>query len=392
MLSPITRARNSIGKKHMNSNDKHVMRQLQELTERNQVLEKQISEQTRQLSLVKEQLQKNHAKLIQANIEHQESQEALRKSEAHFRMLAENAVDVVWKLDNEYRFTYISPSDEKQRGYHADEVIGQHVFEMFDEDGITAIKKAAQQRHEHERKGVPLTDVTFEARHRCKDGSWIWGEICYNPEFDANGNVIGFYGISREITERKQIQEQVHQLAFYDQLTKLPNRHLLSDRLSQTMATSKRTGSYAALMFLDLDNFKPINDTHGHIAGDLLLIEVAQRLKKCVRETDTVARFGGDEFIVVLSELHTDETQTHKEAQAIAEKILNSLSASYQLTLQHESKPATYIEHACTASIGAVVFQGQQASTNDLLKWADQSMYAAKEAGRNLIKFYNPAK
>lgn len=374
----------------MNSNNKHLMRQLQELSERNQLLEKKIAEQAYQLSQVNNQLQQTHTTLTQTTREHQASEYALRKSEAHFRMMAENAVDVVWKLDSAYRFTYISPSDEKQRGYRPEEVLGHYVFEMFDEDGIAAIKQAAQQRHIAEQKGEPLTDVTFEARHRCKDGSWIWGEISYNPEFNAEGKVTGFYGISREITERKQIQEQVRQLAFYDPLTQLPNRHLLTDRLSQAMTSSESTGCYAALMFLDLDNFKPINDTHGHIAGDLLLIEVAQRLKKCVRETDTIARFGGDEFIAVISGLSTDKAQAHADALQIAEKIRISLAATYQLTIKHNSKPNTDIEHLCTASIGVVLFQGRAEDVNDLLKWADQSMYKAKEAGRNLIKFYNP--
>lgn len=364
---------------------------LQALTQRNTLLEKQLAEQASQLSKANDKLQITHKQLTQTIAEHRQTEAALRKSESHFRMMTENVVDVVWKLDNDYRFTYISPADEKQRGYPADEVIGHHVFEMFDEEGIESIKKAARQRHESEQKGMPLTDVTFEARHRCKDGSWIWGEISYNPEFDSQGKVIGFYGISREITERKQMQDQVRQLAFHDPLTALPNRHLLNDRLNQAMAASKRKGCYGALMFLDLDNFKPINDTHGHTAGDLLLIEAAQRLKKCVREMDTVARFGGDEFIVVLSELKTDKAESYKQAQVIAEKIRINLSKIYQLTVNHDEKASTYIEHACTASIGVTLFQGQKASIDDLLKQADASMYAAKESGRNAIRFYNAA-
>lgn len=329
--------------------------------------------------------------LQQQTLEQQQAAEALRKSEAHFRMMTENAVDVVWKLDEHYFFTYISPADEKRRGYHANEVIGHHVFEMFDEDGITSIKRAAEQRHESERRGMPLTEVTFEAKHRCKDGSWIWGEICYNTELDANGKVIGFYGMSREITERKQIQDQVRELAFYDPLTRLPNRHLLNDRLGQAMVASKRNGHYGALMFLDLDNFKPINDSHGHSAGDLLLIEVAQRLKKCVREMDTIARFGGDEFIVVLSELELDPTQSYVQAQRVAENIRTTLADSYQLSLNYEDKANTHIEHFCTASIGVVLFLGQAVSIDELFKRADFSMYKAKESGRNSIRFYNPA-
>lgn len=364
---------------------------LQALREHNRILQKQIAEQANQLSEASDKLQVTHEQLAQTILEHQQTEDELRKSESHFRMMTENVVDVVWKLDSEYRFTYISPADEKRRGYRADEVIGRHVFEMFDEEGIESIKSAAQQRHESERNGIALTDVTLEARHRCKDGSWIWGEIRYNPEFDSQGKVIGFYGISREITERKQMQDQVRQLAFYDALTMLPNRHLLNDRLNQAMATSKRKGCYGALMFLDLDNFKPINDTHGHTAGDLLLVEVAQRLKKCVRAMDTVARFGGDEFIVVLSELETDAVQSVKQAQVIAEKIRISLAKIYQLTVNYTGKASVDIEHSCTASIGVTLFQGQDASIDDLLKWADTSMYKAKESGGNAIRFYNPA-
>lgn len=387
----ITDACDSIGKKYMNSNDipsglvnDGKIDSAQELLQRNQILEEKIAEQASQLS-------EANSKLAQVMVEHEEVEDQLRKREAMFRMLTENAVDVIWRLNDEYRFTYISPSDEKQRGYRADEVLGRRVFEMFDEDGIAAIVKASQKRHEAEKIGMPLTDVTFEARHRCKDGTWIWGEVHYNPEFDAQGKVIGFYGISREMTERKELQEQVHQLAFYDPLTQLPNRHLLHDRLSQAMAASKRTECYGALMFLDLDNFKPINDSHGHIAGDLLLIEVARRLKQCVREIDTVARFGGDEFIVVLSELSADEAESHKQAHTVAERIRIALAAVYQLTLNHDDKPNTCIEHLCTASIGVVLFRGQEVGIDDLFKQADNCMYRAKDSGRNAISFYNPA-
>ncbi len=361
---------------------------LQALIQRNRALEQQINQQSQQLLEANNKLAITREQLKQAHIEHQQAEDALRKSEGHFRMMTENVVDVVWKLDKEYRFTYISPADEKRRGYRADEVIGHHVFEMFDEEGIESIKRAAQQRHEAEAKGVPLTDVTFEARHRCKDGSWIWGEIRYNPEFDAKGNVIGFYGISREITERKQMQDQVRQLAFYDPLTLLPNRHLLNERLNQAMAANQRKGRYAALMFLDLDNFKPINDIHGHSAGDLLLFEVGQRLKKCVREMDTVARFGGDEFIVVLSELETDKAQSIQHARHVADKVRTTLAEVYRLNVNYADKPSICIEHTCTVSIGVALFLGQEISIDDLLKRADISMYQAKESGRNAMKFY----
>ncbi len=204
----------------------------------------------------------------------------------------------------------------------------------------------------------------------------------------GQGARIGAVIAHTNITERKQMEEQVRQLAFYDPLTKLPNRRLLHDRLNQAMAVSKRSSRYGAVMILDLDNFKPLNDTHGHLAGDLLLIEVARRLTSCVRGMDTVARFGGDEFVVMLNELNTDKAVSTSLSGIIAEKIRISLSEPYLLTVSHDAKPDTTVAHRCSASIGVVVFIGNEASQDDVLTWADTAMYQAKEAGRNLVKFY----
>lgn len=184
---------------------------LQKLKESNRILEEQVAERTRQLSEVNATLQQVNERLAQEITEHQRSDEALQKSEAHFRLMAENVSDVVWKLDSDYRFTYISPSDERLRGYRADEVLGQHIFEIFDEDGIAAVKKFAYQRQQAELHGINTGSVRFEALHSCKDGNWIWAEVSATPERDADGTVIGHYGISREITERKQIEVEARQ-------------------------------------------------------------------------------------------------------------------------------------------------------------------------------------
>ena len=195
--------------------------------------------------------------------------------------------------------------------------------------------------------------------------------------------------LQEEVTRRKAMEEQVRQLAFYDALTGLPNRRLLADRLSQTMAASRRSELYGALMFLDLDNFKPLNDMHGHGVGDLLLLEVASRLTACVREVDTVARFGGDEFVVLLSELHANKTESTAQAGIVAEKIRASLSEPYRLTVpQRKGMADSVVEHHCSASIGVVVFVNHEASQDEILKWADAAMYQAKKAGRNLVEFY----
>ncbi len=207
---------------------------------------------------------------------------------------------------------------------------------------------------------------------------------------DDAGEITNYVGALTDITERKLAEDEIRSLAFYDSLTQLPNRRLLNDRLGQTLVSSKRGGGYGALMFLDLDNFKPLNDTYGHAVGDLLLIEAAGRLRTCVREMDTVSRFGGDEFVVVLSDLNGDKTESTSQAGIIAEKIRLALSEPYCLTVIPKGNGATSItiEHHCTASIGVTLFTHAEMGQDDILKWADGAMYQAKEAGRNLVRFY----
>jgi diguanylate cyclase (GGDEF)-like protein len=182
-------------------------------------------------------------------------------------------------------------------------------------------------------------------------------------------------------------EEQVRQLAFYDALTGLPNRRLLHDRLNQTLAASRRSGFYGALMFLDLDNFKPLNDTHGHGVGDLLLKTVASRLSECVRAMDTVARLGGDEFVVMLSELDADVTLSSERARSVAEKVRSTLAEPYELRVASDDVGAT-VKHLCSASIGVVMFAGSVPDVEVILKQADAAMYQAKKAGRNTIRFF----
>ena len=312
----------------------------------------------------------------------------LRDSEALYRLLTEDALDVIWKTDCDLRITYISPADERLRGFRADEVIGRHVFEMFTEEGVAEVKKITRQSLAPHATAPPSGFLTFEVQHRCKDGRLLWGEVFSKPERDAQGVITGHHGITREITERRRLESQVHELAFYDPLTQLPNRRLLDDRLGQAMTASKRSGRFCALMFLDLDNFKPLNDTHGHFVGDLLLQQVAKRLSACVREVDTVSRFGGDEFVVLLGELDEDKAHSTEQARVVAEKIRSTLSEPYRLPLVQGDSPEAMAEHRCSASVGVVVFVNHEARQDDILKWADAAMYQAKDAGRNLIRFH----
>jgi diguanylate cyclase (GGDEF)-like protein/PAS domain S-box-containing protein len=183
---------------------------------------------------------------------------------------------------------------------------------------------------------------------------------------------IRYVAIFSDITQRKREEEEIRHWAFYDALTKLPNRRLLMDRIHQALAVSERTGKYGALMFLDMDNFKKLNDSKGHDVGDLLLIEVARRLNDCVRDVDTVARLGGDEFVVLLEKLGIDQAETEIAVEMVVNKIRHSLNQPYQLN---------EYEYGTTVSIGAHMFCSTQQSVEELLKYADQEMYKDKMLG-----------
>jgi diguanylate cyclase (GGDEF)-like protein len=183
-------------------------------------------------------------------------------------------------------------------------------------------------------------------------------------------------------------ERELEKLSGMDMLTQLPNRRRLEQRLIEKIAVSKRTGQHGAVMFLDLDNFKPLNDTYGHAAGDLLLQEVAQRIRACIRETDMVARFGGDEFVILLSELGTEQEDAKWRANQVAEKIRVTLAEPYRIAIGAGQDVTGQVEHRCTASIGVEMFAGGAMSEVDILKRADAAMYKAKESGRNAISFH----
>jgi diguanylate cyclase (GGDEF)-like protein len=176
-------------------------------------------------------------------------------------------------------------------------------------------------------------------------------------------------------------------LAFYDPLTQLPNRRIFDDRLGQTLLAVKRHGTSGALMVLDLDNFKLLNDKEGHLFGDLLLVEVAARLNACVREVDTVARFGGDEFVVILSGLDADKAVARAQARMVAEKISASLCAPYIFKAEPASKAHRLVVHQGSASVGVVVFSSHHEPQATLFNRADAAMYQAKNSGRNAVMF-----
>lgn len=217
-----------------------------------------------------------------------------------------------------------------------------------------------------------------------KDGATFWNELSIAPVHGETGCITHFVGVTRDVTQRRVSQEQMARLAFIDVLTQLPNRRLLDDRLAQAIAVSERSGLHGAVMFVDLDRLKPLNDAHGHNMGDLVLVEVAQRLSASVRATDTVARIGGDEFVVVLGELAADAQEAHALAMEVAEKIRGSLE------LPGAQLPASSAaeQRRCTVSVGVALFRGQTMGSGDPLSRADAAMYRAKAGGGNSVQFH----
>ena len=211
----------------------------------------------------------------------------------------------------------------------------------------------------------------------------VWAEF-FGSKIELDEGKYGVIWSILDISERKLAEETIKNMAFYDPLTGLTNRRLLEDRLSMIIANKKRNSSHGAVIFLDLDNFKSLNDKFGHQAGDAFLIEVASRLLSCVREVDTVSRFGGDEFIVVIDGLAEDKKNAEKEILIPARKILSKLNQPYLITIPGNDIPSDTIKHLSSASIGISLFN-KNAEKDIIIDRADRAMYLVKESGKNNI-------
>ncbi len=425
-----------------------------------------------------------------------EARNALKVSEERHRLLADNASDVIWTMDLNGRFTYVSPSVERLRGYSVAEVMQQTLEQALTpasaKIAVDGLGRALAAIHAKQ----PVPDFRAELEQPCKQGGTVWTEVSvsgiqndagkfvnllgvtrdiserkradlelriaaiafesqdgmivtdaqttilrvntaftqitgysaqeaigqsprmlrsdrHDSDFYAamwatvetagawhgeiwhqrkngeifpeqltitaikgsSGQVTHYVGSLRDITLRKQLEKEVAQLAFFDPLTQLPNRRLFNDRLSQAFTRAKRAGSAMALMFIDLDKFKPINDTHGHEVGDWVLQTVAKRIESCLRASDTAARVGGDEFLVLLPEL-----QASNDAIAVAEKIRQALE-------QPVNTPNALTLHA-SASIGIAIYPDHAQTVQDLLRLGDRAMYQAKNVGGNFVQMY----
>lgn len=299
-----------------------------------------------------------------------------------FRLIVENSEDLFAVLDLDGRRLYNSPSYAQLFG-DIDQLKGSDSFAEIhpdDRESVkTAFRETVQTGHSHR----------LNFRFVLADGSIRVMESCGVLIRSSQGHPLRVVVVSRDVTERMKSEEKIYNLAFYDALTQLPNRRLLTDRLEQAMAASKRSGEHGAVMLLDLDNFKALNDIHGHSTGDALLKEVGRRITTCLRETDTVARFGGDEFVLILGQLDKDRAESNIQSNMVAEKVRELLAKPYALQQQMIGGAESVVTYHCSASIGVVLFINHEFSIEDVLKQADIAMYQAKRAGRNSIQYYD---
>ncbi|MDP1655067.1 MAG: EAL domain-containing protein [Hylemonella sp.] len=296
-------------------------------------------------------------------------QQTLRDSEARFRSLTALSTDWYWEQDAEFRFTQMSI--ERIRA-DIEPFIGKTRWELPLE-GVTPGQWAEHRRllEQHQ----PFRDFVYQVR--ADNGELHTFSISGTPFFDEQGVFRGYRGVGSDITARMTAEQRIEFLAYHDTLTGLPNRLLLQDRFEQAIAQAQRSNTRVALLFLDLDSFKSINDTLGHHCGDALLKAVAERLKECVRDTDTISRQGGDEFLIVLRDLPDTDV-----AAEVMIKIMDCLQAPL---VTHGNEITT------TVSMGATVFPEDGTDFETLLKKADLAMYRAKEAGRNTYRFFDEA-
>ncbi len=304
-----------------------------------------------------------------AELDRQESDARIQ----HQASLLDKAQDAIVVRGLDARVMFWNKSAERMYGWSAQEMIGRSV--------LTRIYDTPLQYHLANEALLERGEWHGEMEQRCKDGSTLWVEARWTLVRDANDQPHSILAINTDINQRKLAEREIEKLAFFDTLTSLPNRLLLMDRLRNALSDCGRTGRGGALLFIDLDNFKTLNDSLGHDSGDQLLRQVAQRLASCVRASDTVARLGGDEFVVLLERLGVDAQEVSQQTKLLAEKILTSLSQPYQL---HGN------EHISTCSIGATRFSTPEDVVGDLLKQADIAMYQAKAAGRNTLRFFDP--
>ena len=298
-----------------------------------------------------------------------ETEQALQESEARFRSLIELTSDGYWEQDAELRFSHFAGQDEESLKSLRNRFLGKRNWEtniiVEGEGGWDKMKAVMEARQ-------PFRDVITSTI--LPDGSQRFTSISGEPIFDGDGRFTGYRGLSRDITEQKQAEARIRHLATHDRLTNLPNREMLSQLMNNAIQTSRRYNRRFAVLFIDLDGFKQVNDILGHKGGDELLVEVTERLKKILRASDVIARLGGDEFVVLVQEI-----QEENQVAIIANNILGAVK-----------NPFLFMGQECgvTASIGICIYSSESQDELTMMKHADIAMYLAKERGKNNYQFY----
>lgn len=305
------------------------------------------------------------------------AEKALRNNEKKLRAVIDGALDAIVTIDETGALVEFNAAAERIFGFTKAQVIGKSLAEVI-------VPPSQRKAHIRKHRQFVLTgqkhmfNRRIELRAMRADGSEFPVELTLiSIEDDGLSLVTGFI---RDITQQKQAQQEIENFAYYDGLTGLPNRRLLIDRFQRAVITSKRAQTNCALIFVDLDHFKVLNDTKGHDIGDQLLIEVARRIEDTIRAGDTVARLSGDEFIVIIENLDTEQSLAYSQASEIAQKLLIELNKSYYLDV---------FEFNTTASLGIALFNDDQLRFEDHLRHADSAMYQSKAAGRNTYRFYD---
>jgi diguanylate cyclase (GGDEF)-like protein/PAS domain S-box-containing protein len=302
--------------------------------------------------------------------ERRRAEKALRESEARFRAMAEQSADWIWSMGAEGRHVYTNERGAACLGYSVDAFLATEAGSLLHPDDLALFHETFEQARSA-RQG--WQNVVLRWRHQ--NGSYRTFESNASALFNDAGELIGFQGVDRDITERRLAEARIAFLAHHDALTGLPNRVLLRDRFEHAIAMAERTRARVAMLFLDLDNFKRVNDTLGHSAGDQLLLQVVTRLSGCTRESDTISRQGGDEFILLLNDIPDQEA-----VERIASHILAELA---------EPMDINGYELNAASSIGIALYPDDGSSFDTLLQKADTAMYNAKGAGRNIYHFFD---
>lgn len=328
----------------------------------------------------------------------EEAHRQLTKSEEHSRFMLENSADTFWELDPHFRFTYVSEADHRTRGFEASEVIGQSLFSMLTPDSLQKVQESIAIRQQAEQRGEATGPMRYEFEIYCKNGATVWAESHSVPLRDTAGNITGFHGVTRDITEQKrhrtelqqvneqlarqlqeiqELQSRLQEQAIRDALTGLFNRRYLDETLPRELSRAKRDGYPLALIMVDIDHFKQVNDTYGHSAGDEVIRSLGAILRRGAREGDIVCRYGGEEFIIALPRMNVEA------ALVRAEKWRMEVEA---ILVRHGDFDIRF-----TISAGASGYPDHATEHENLIECADLALYMSKNDGRNRVTRFKPS-